>query len=161
MNRKRLARIIELLDGHGLMAIATLRPDGWPQTTQVAYANLGLKLYFMVGRESQKLENLRRDPRASIAIGHPAPRLAETAGLSMAARVSEVPDPDERRRAFEVLARRHPEFGPGLGFAATEAAADLLRATPVVISLIDYAGHFGGADLMQIGPEALLATESA
>jgi hypothetical protein len=161
MSKKRLARIVELLTTHGLMTIATVRPDGWPQATQVAYANVGLRLYFMVGRGSQKLENLRRDPRCSIAIGQPPARLSETAGLSMAALVSEVPDAEERRAAFAALSERHPEFGRGLSFAATEEAADLLRATPTVVSLIDYAGHFGGADLVEVTPDDLRAAAPA
>lgn len=30
---------IEILDSQGIMSISTLRPDGWPPTTVVGYAN--------------------------------------------------------------------------------------------------------------------------
>ena len=40
-------RILQLLDAHRNMTIATLRPDGWPQATTVGYANDGLTLYFL------------------------------------------------------------------------------------------------------------------
>ncbi len=43
------------------MTIATLRPDGWPQATTVAYANEGLTIYFVCGPDSQKATNLARD----------------------------------------------------------------------------------------------------
>ena len=35
------ATAIQILDGHRLMAISTVRSDGWPQTTVVGYANIG------------------------------------------------------------------------------------------------------------------------
>lgn len=38
-------KIIELLDGHRIMTLATNRPDGWPQATTVGYVNDGLTLY--------------------------------------------------------------------------------------------------------------------
>ena len=60
---------IEILDSHMTMAISTLRPDGWPQTTFVGYANEGLTLYFLIFRSSQKLANIRRDRRVSLAVG--------------------------------------------------------------------------------------------
>ena len=48
-------KAIQILEGHRTMAIATVRPDGWPQTTIVGYANDGLLLYFLISRSSQKL----------------------------------------------------------------------------------------------------------
>ena len=32
-------KAVDILDKYRLMAIATLRPDGWPQATMVSYAN--------------------------------------------------------------------------------------------------------------------------
>jgi hypothetical protein len=40
------------------MGIATIRPDGWPQTTTVGYANAGLTLYFLCAKDSQKAASL-------------------------------------------------------------------------------------------------------
>src|SRR5438270_3473952 len=41
-------KAVDILNTYRLMAIATLRPDGWPQATMVSYANDGLLLYFVV-----------------------------------------------------------------------------------------------------------------
>jgi len=46
------AKAIDILDAHRTMAIATVRPDGWPQSTIVGYANDGFLIYFMVSRNS-------------------------------------------------------------------------------------------------------------
>ena len=56
-------KIVELLDQHRLMTVATNRPDGWPQATTVGYVNDGLTIYFLCGPESQKAQNLARDNR--------------------------------------------------------------------------------------------------
>ena len=60
--------VVALLDSCRLMAIGVNRPDGWPQVTTVGYVNEGLNLYFVTARDSQKLANLKKDPRVSVAI---------------------------------------------------------------------------------------------
>jgi len=45
MNTARKAFILKLLRRHNIMSLATVRPDGFPQVTTVAYANDGLDLY--------------------------------------------------------------------------------------------------------------------
>ena len=61
--------ILQLLEEHRVMAIATNRADGWPQVTMVGYVNDVFLLYFFVARNTQKYANILRDPRVSIAIG--------------------------------------------------------------------------------------------
>ena len=81
------AKIVELLNENRVMTVATLRPDGWPQATMVGVVHDDLTLYFAVARTSQKLANIRRDPRVSIALGHE--ELSRLRGLSMAAHAAE------------------------------------------------------------------------
>jgi hypothetical protein len=54
MDEEIKRKILALLDQHRIMTIATLRPDGWPQTTTVGYANEGLTLYFLCGRIARR-----------------------------------------------------------------------------------------------------------
>ena len=35
-------KILSILSRHGLMTLATNRPDGWPQATSVSYVHQGL-----------------------------------------------------------------------------------------------------------------------
>jgi nitroimidazol reductase NimA-like FMN-containing flavoprotein (pyridoxamine 5'-phosphate oxidase superfamily) len=58
-------KAIEILDQNRLMALATARPDGWPQNTMVGYANEGLLLYFVISRQSQKFVNIKKDDRGA------------------------------------------------------------------------------------------------
>ena len=88
-------KIVALLDKHRTMRIATIRPDGWPQTTTVGYANAGLTLYFLCGKDSQKAANLARDDRVSLAIDDDIDQVMQIKGLSMAAHAHRVVDEAE------------------------------------------------------------------
>ena len=68
---------IEILDAHRQMAISTVRPDGWPQTTIVGYANDGWTVYFLIFRDSQKFANIGSDSRVSIAVSGESSFLGE------------------------------------------------------------------------------------
>jgi nitroimidazol reductase NimA-like FMN-containing flavoprotein (pyridoxamine 5'-phosphate oxidase superfamily) len=61
---------LQILNDNRIMSIATVRPDGWPQTTIVGYANEGWRLYFLIYRTSQKFANILSDDRVSISVGH-------------------------------------------------------------------------------------------
>ncbi|MFC7537215.1 pyridoxamine 5'-phosphate oxidase family protein [Sphingomonas sp. GCM10030256] len=143
------AKAVKILDQHGIMAIATLRPDGWPQNTYVAYANDGTLIYFLVSRSSQKFANIRADQRVAIAIGSDEGDLRQHQGLTLAAIASEVTDLHQRERALELMLRRHPahaRFGvPDFAMAA------MMRAQPSVISILDYTQGFGHVDEITLG----------
>lgn len=128
------SRTLDILAENRVMAVATLRPDGWPQVTMVGYAHDGLVLYFAVRRDSQKLANMAHEPRISIAIGHHEPGEAGPRGLSLAATVSEVTDAASVRRLNDLIRERYPEQAV---FTPSGASIALMKALPVVISLID------------------------
>jgi hypothetical protein len=52
-------KIISLRDGHRTMKIATIRPDGWPQTTTVGYANEGFYALFPLRQRQPEFDSLR------------------------------------------------------------------------------------------------------
>lgn len=68
---------IQMLATHRIMAISTIRPDGWPQNTIVGYANESLAIYFQVVRSSQKFANILHDDRVSIAVANEAKDILE------------------------------------------------------------------------------------
>lgn len=143
-------RAIEILAMYRTMAISTLRPDGWPQTTIVGYANEGLTLYFLVFRTSQKLVNIRRDKRISIAIGGEPDPDGLTA-VYAAAHASEVTDPEERDRAWALLLSRHANLADFELPERTQAA--MMRATCQFVSVLDYREGPGHIDEISISHE--------
>jgi len=146
-------KAIDILQENRLMAISTLRPDGWPQTTMVSYANEDILIYFIVSRESQKFANIERDDRVSLVIGRDFHDPSTISAVSIAARASEVRDPQQRQRAIKLLLERHPGLQklerPEPGHSA------IMRANPEIITILDYSKGFGHADLLTVGPGGL------
>jgi nitroimidazol reductase NimA-like FMN-containing flavoprotein (pyridoxamine 5'-phosphate oxidase superfamily) len=141
-------QIVDLLNQHRIMTIATNRPDGWPQATVVSYANDGLIIYCRISRDSQKCANIARDPRVSLAIAKDYPQPLQIKGLSVAAHAFEATDRGERDHAAEVLLQRYPEYKvmPRLD----PAAVPTFRLTPEFVSILDYSKGFGHSDLVKV-----------
>lgn len=152
-------KAIDILTENRLMAVATLRPDGWPQTTIVSYANEDILIYFVVSRQSQKYANIERDDRVSLVVGRDFHDPASIRAVSIAARASEVRDPKQRERAIRLLLDRHPGLlrleRPGAGHSA------VMRANPEIITILDYSKGFGHSDLLTVGPGGLTEMTAA
>lgn len=151
------SKILNLLDRHRIMTLATVRPDGWPQATTVGFVHDGLALYFLCGPHSQKAANLARNPRVSLTIDHDSDDLLAIMGLSMAAHAQRVTDPEEGEWAMAGLVARYAKSS--LAGPLPEARTlCIVRLEPVIISLIDYHLGFGHTDLVACMPADLAAT---
>jgi PPOX class probable F420-dependent enzyme len=139
-------KILELLDQHRIMTVATNRPDGWPQATTVGYVNDGLTLYFLCGPQSQKAKNLARDGRVSLTIDHDAAAPMTITGLSMAAHARAVHDPTEIAEVLGKLRARYPEYAALPMPKPNELL--VFRVVPKVISVLDYTKVFGHTELV-------------
>lgn len=139
---------IAILDSHRIMAISTARPDGWPQTTIIGYANEGWTIYFMIFRSSQKFANIERDDRISFAVGEEATELSAHKAVYAAAHASEVTDQEERERCWRVLVERHPNLA---GFELPDPAeVALMRAKCKFVSVLDYGIALGHTEALTI-----------
>jgi nitroimidazol reductase NimA-like FMN-containing flavoprotein (pyridoxamine 5'-phosphate oxidase superfamily) len=148
MQRAFKQKIVDLLDHHRIMAIATNRPDGWPHATTVSYANDGLIIYCLVARDSQKYVNIARDPRVSLAVAKDYPQPLQIKGLSIAARAAEVADQGEIDHGAAILLARYPEYK--VKPRPDPAAVPMLRLTPEFVSILDYSKGFGHSDLVHV-----------
>jgi PPOX class probable F420-dependent enzyme len=148
MKQEFKQQIIDLLNRHRIMTIATNRADGWPQATIVGYVNDGLIIYFVIGRDSQKFANIARDPRVSVAIGNDYPQFLQIEGLSMAGRVAEVQDRDEIEHAADIMYQRYPEYKAVP--RPDPAVISVMRLTPEIVSILDYSQGFGHTDLVRV-----------
>jgi nitroimidazol reductase NimA-like FMN-containing flavoprotein (pyridoxamine 5'-phosphate oxidase superfamily) len=148
MNTALRQKILELLDQHRLMTVATNRPDGWPQATTVGYVNDGLTLYFLCAPQSQKAQNLARDDRISLTIDHDTSDPMAITGLSMAAHARAVDDPAEVTKALNMMPAKFPEYA-ALPMPKPDEIR-IFRVTPTVISVLDYTKGFGHSDLVMV-----------
>ena len=150
MDESLRRKILEILDEHRIMTLATLRPDGWPQATTVGYVSDGLRLWFMCGRDSQKARNLARDDRVSLTIDHDTREPMGISGLSMAARAVPVRDADlVRRMLFDRLPEKYPEYD-GMMKDLELADVAVFELRPEVISVLDYSRGFGHSDTVSL-----------
>ena len=140
--------IIRLLDEHRILTIATNRPDGWPQATIVSYCNDGLVIYFFTDRDGQKVQNISADSRISIAIGKDYHRPLDIKGLSLAGQAVVVDDKAEVDHAYALLLARYPEYRVLPKPNRHEIA--MVRVTPEIVAVVDYAKGYGHADLMRV-----------
>lgn len=149
---------IEILDSQRVMAISTLRTDGWPQTTIVGYANDGWMVYFLILRSSQKFENIQRDDRISFAVGDEATKLSEHRAVYAAARALEVTDQKERMQGWKLLVERHPNLA---GFEIPDPAVTaLMRAMCKHVSVLDYSIALGHTDALTVQDDGTVLTEA-
>ncbi|MFZ5669829.1 MAG: pyridoxamine 5'-phosphate oxidase family protein [Pseudomonadota bacterium] len=150
------ARFVAELNRRRVLSIATLRPDGWPQATIVGFVNDGTAIYFIISRESQKYANLKADPRVSICLGEDVARPEAITGASMAATVAEVKDPAERQRVLALMLLSYPEYASMMD-EVDSARMAIMRATPLVVSVLTYEQGFGHTDTLDLRTEAAVA----
>lgn len=144
------AKAVDILDQNRVLAIATNRPDGWPQATMVSYANDDILIYFVVSRQGQKFANIAIDDRVSLVVGNDPQEPSAIKALSIAARTSEVRDLRQRAHALKLLLDRHPGLA-GLTPPPSDHSA-VMRAMPEIITILDYSKGFGHADVLTVSP---------
>ena len=143
---------VDILASHTIMSISTLRPDGWPQTTIVGFANDGLTIYFLIFRSSQKFANIQHDNRVSIAVGGEPQEIGQARAVFAGAYASEVIDSDERITAWQLLKQRHPNLA---AFEMPESSQTaIMRADCKYVSVVDYTKGLGHTESLTIGVEA-------
>lgn len=141
--------ILDLMAGHNVMTLATVRPDGWPQATTVAYANDGLNLYFACDPDGQKVANIRQCDKVSATIDRDYADWNQIRGLSLGGIAQVVTDPEERLRAQALLKRKFPQWAE-MPEPEDPALIAFVRVVPRVISVLDYTKGFGHTELVEV-----------
>ncbi|MDA8231203.1 MAG: pyridoxamine 5'-phosphate oxidase family protein [Magnetospirillum sp.] len=144
--------VLAVMAGHNILTVATIRDDGYPQATTVAYANDRLSLYFACSPDSQKLDNIRRCNKVSATIDRDEKDWGRIQAVSLGGIAEVLSDPAEIRRATDLLVEKFPAM-KAMAEAEGEAAEDMrfVRISPQVISAIDYTQGFGHTELLRVG----------
>ena len=145
---------VTILAANRIMAISTVRPDGWPQTTVVGYANLGFDIFFLIFRESQKYANIQRDNRISIAVAPEPESLEQLKAVYAGAIAEEITDSRERDDAWRLLMERHSNLA---GFKIPEAErAVFMRARCKHVSHLDFSLSIGHREQFTIDDKGVV-----
>jgi nitroimidazol reductase NimA-like FMN-containing flavoprotein (pyridoxamine 5'-phosphate oxidase superfamily) len=146
-------KAIRILDSQRTMALATVRPDGWPQNTVVGYANDGLLVYFLISRASQKFANIEKNDRVALAIAKEPEDLHQLQAVYAGALASEVTDPQQREHCWQLLVERHPNLADYVLPEPSQAA--MMRAFCQFVSILDFTEGLGHSDELTIGPSGI------
>lgn len=140
------AQILSILDSHGDMTLATVRPDGYPQATTVTYVHDGLAVFFVCDPNSQKARNIALNPKVSAAIDQPAADWNAIEALSLGGAATLVKDREEILRVGAMFLAK---FKQAADYAPLDpASVAMFRIDPEVVSVIDYSKGFGHTELV-------------
>lgn len=140
--------VLKQMKKHRSMTIATVRSDGWPQATTVAYVNDGLDLYFCCDPDSQKVRNISRCRKVSVAIDGGDENWSRLKGLSLGAIARVVSSRKEIDHALTLLGRKYRALAGSRRPKPEEVA--IIKLRPRVISVIDYTKGFGHTELVRV-----------
>lgn len=135
-------QILKLIQANSTLTLATLREDGWPQATTVAYANSGLTLFVATGADAQKVRNIRHCAKVSLTINGSNLEWGALQGLSMAALAEVIDSASDRQQAARLIKKKFPSLAD-VGDPEHQSGWALLRIEPKIVSLIDYTKGFG------------------
>jgi Pyridoxamine 5'-phosphate oxidase len=142
------AKAVEILEASRDVAIATIRPDGFPQNTTVSFVHDGLTLFIGVGSDSQKARNMRRDSRVSLTLTPPYSDWNHIRGLSMAAKAAEMTTAEESAEIVGLMLKRFPQIANMAPMEGVMPA--FFRLTPTILSVLDYSLGFGHTDTFAV-----------
>ena len=150
MDKQTEQFILDVLVDHYFLTLATVREDGYPQATTVAYANDGLKIYFMTGQDCQKVHNIKRCNKVSVTVDRECEDWQQIKGLSMGGIAAVLSDPDEITKAVACLEAKFPQMHEWVTATEDMSAAAFVEITPQVISVLNYAKGFGHTELVSV-----------
>lgn len=126
------ARIQRFLATKDVVVLATVQADGSPLATPVWFLHGSDALTLISEADTQKVRNLRRDPRVSVAAD--AGALADVRGVVVQGRAEFLPESEERHalaRAF--LKKYHPTLGRRWGGDVMPPDRVMFRIVPTRI----------------------------
>lgn len=148
---------ITILNANRIMAISTVRPDGWPQTTVVGYANTGFDIFFLIFRGSQKYANIQHDNRISIAVAREPAELEQLKAVYAGLTAKEITNSQERDFAWGVLMERHANLA---GFKIPDAnEAVFMRGKCKHISILDFSQGLGHREQLTVDDSGVVTSE--
>jgi general stress protein 26 len=141
--------VLSILDKAKDLTLATVRPDGYPQATTVSYASDGLTIYIGVGKDSQKITNIRHSNKISLTINTEYHNWNQIKGISLSGVAEILTDSAEIGRATGCMIKRFPQV---IEWLDSGQARDVvfLKITPHVISILNYEKGFGHAELVTV-----------
>ena len=139
--------VLDIMQNHNILTLATLREDGYPQANTVTYASDGLTMYIATALESQKIKNIKNSNKVSLTIDKDYEDWNTIKGLSMAATAEILTNPDDIQKAMNCLVKKFPFLAE---MPESEDPLAVVRFTPKIISVLNYELGFGHTELIEV-----------
>ena len=148
MDEALRAKVLDVLQRHHMMALATIRSDGFPQATTVNYIHDGFNLYFATDGASQKAGNIKINNKVSVAIASEPENFYKLRALSLSGFATRIGEKQKAQELALKLFRLLPQSKRFVPEDPKQLA--VFEIVPVVIALVDYASGFGTTYLIEL-----------
>jgi general stress protein 26 len=150
MDGETRTTILDLLDSHQTMVLATVRDDGFPQATTMNYAHDDLTVYFWCDSKTQKARNLARNPKVSASLGGTERDWMKARGLSFGGLASQVTERAVLDYVMTLSLAKYPQM---VKLVAKDFQHPFLfRIDVVAFTILDYMQGFG--HVKQVVPDS-------
>ena len=105
------AELQAFLEEEQILQVATIGPDGSPHLVPMWYVMEGNQIVFRSFSKSQKIANLRRDPRLTVLVERGA-AYTELQGVMIRGTGNLITDPGYVLETYRLLAAKYPMVGP-------------------------------------------------
>ena len=147
MDKKQETFVLDILNTHRTLSLATIRDDGFPQANTVSYANDGLTLYFATSSVYSKVKNIQSCNKVSLTIDRDYMDWSKIKGLSMGAIAEILTDPKDIEIAMGCLFQKYPALKE---MPEPEEPMAIVKITPKIISILDYSVEFSYTELFEV-----------
>jgi nitroimidazol reductase NimA-like FMN-containing flavoprotein (pyridoxamine 5'-phosphate oxidase superfamily) len=148
MDEALRAKVLDVLQRHHMMTLATIRSDGFPQATTVNYIHDGFNLYFATDGASQKAGNIKINSKVSVAIASEPENFYKLRALSLSGLATRIGEKQKAQELALKLFRLLPQSKRFVPENPKQLA--VFEIVPVVIALVDYASGFGTTYLIEL-----------
>lgn len=136
--------IIKYMEGHNICTLATSKEDV-PHASTVEYANDGLTLYFFTSPTSQKIAQIKTNPKIALTIDEDYLDWMKIKGIQLEGEAEVLEDSREIEKARKIFIKKYPfvaQFG--------ELKVNWVKIVPTKIWFLDNEKGLGYRDQLKI-----------
>jgi len=128
-------KIVEYLESHGLMTLATVTEDGQPMAHSVEYFSEGDVVYFGTHGQTRKITNILNNPKVAYTVDEDYQDWTKIRGIQMTGKATILDDMAEIQRLMPLYAAKFPQIA---AFPPEFAQAlRLVKVEPTEMKFID------------------------
>lgn len=105
-----IERIVNYLDDHRCMSLATVSPEDQPMTATASYANDGMTIYFSTGRTTAKFKNISKASNVALTVDEDYDDWGIIQGVQLRGNAKMLEGKEEVKNAQSILECKFPQM---------------------------------------------------